>query len=72
MLSVRPGITDLASIEYRDENELLGHSVDPERTYIEEIMPAKLALCERYVRERTFASDLCIIGRSFRTSFERR
>ncbi len=72
VLSVRPGITDLASIEYRDENELLGHSADPERTYVEQVMPAKLAFCERYVRERTFLGDLAIIRRSFAVSFSRR
>lgn len=72
VLSVRPGITDLASIEYRDENELLGRSVDPERTYVDEVIPAKLAYCERYVRERSFVGDLEIIGRTFKASFARR
>lgn len=72
VLSVRPGITDLASVEYRDENELLGHSADPERTYVTEVIPAKLAFCERYVRERSFAGDLAIIRRSFVASFARR
>ena len=71
VLSVRPGITDLASIEYRDENELLGRSADPENTYINEVMPAKLAYCARYVRERSFAGDLRIIRRSFVASFSR-
>ena len=42
VLSVKPGITDYASIEYSEENELLAKSKDPEKTYIEEIMPAKL------------------------------
>lgn len=72
VLSVRPGITDLASIEYRDENALLGGSADPESTYLNEIMPAKLAYCERYVRERSFVGDLTIIRRSFMASFARR
>ena len=72
VLSVRPGITDLASIEYRDENELLGRSADPERTYVEEVMPAKLAYCERYVRERSFAGDLGIIGRTVSAAFVNR
>ncbi len=71
VLSVRPGITDLASIEYRDESELLGRSQDPEFTYIHEVMPAKLAFCERYVRERSFAGDMRIIRRSFMASFAR-
>lgn len=72
VLSVRPGITDLASIEYRDENDLLGRSADPETTYVSEVMPAKLAFCERYVRERSFFGDLDIIRRSFVASFARR
>jgi lipopolysaccharide/colanic/teichoic acid biosynthesis glycosyltransferase len=72
VLSVRPGITDLASIEYRDENELLGHSANPDRTYIEQVMPAKLAFCERYVREHSLVGDLIIIKRSFQASFSRR
>lgn len=71
VLSVRPGITDLASIAYRDESDLLGTSADPERTYVEQVLPAKLALCERYVRERSFLGDLAIIGRSMLVSFSR-
>jgi lipopolysaccharide/colanic/teichoic acid biosynthesis glycosyltransferase len=71
VLSVRPGITDLASIEYRDENALLGASIDPESTYVNKVMPAKLAHCERYVRERSFTGDLRIIARSFMASFAR-
>ena len=72
VLSVRPGITDLASIEYRDENDLLGRSANPEQTYVDEVMPAKLVYCERYVRERSFLGDLDIIRRSFVASFSRR
>ena len=64
VLSVRPGITDLASIEYRDENALLGNSQDPERTYVEEVMPAKLRYCVDYVRTRSFGLDLRIICRT--------
>lgn len=72
VLSLRPGITDLASIEYRDESELLAVSDDPESTYVNEVMPAKLAHCERYVRERSFLGDLAIVVRSFWISFARR
>lgn len=72
VLSVRPGITDPASIEYRDENDLLGCSADPHRTYVEQVMPAKLALCERYVRERSLLRDLIVIGQTFRAAFGRR
>ncbi|MBK9701469.1 MAG: sugar transferase [Flavobacteriales bacterium] len=58
VLSVRPGITGMASLDYVDENELLARSTDPERTYVEEVMPVKLALDLRYVRDRSFALDL--------------
>lgn len=61
VLDVRPGITGMASIDYIDENELLARSSDPERTYVQEIMPAKLALDLRYVRERSLALDLQIL-----------
>ena len=62
VLSVRPGITDLASVQYRSESTLLAQSADPERTYIDTILPAKLALCRQYVRERSLGLDLKIIG----------
>lgn len=62
VLSVRPGLTSLASIAYIDESTVLGQSSDPERTYIEEVMPAKLALDLRYVRDQSLFLDLRIIG----------
>jgi lipopolysaccharide/colanic/teichoic acid biosynthesis glycosyltransferase len=61
VLSVKPGLTDYASIEYLKENELLAKSNDPEKTYIEEIMPAKLALNLKYIREQSLLVDLKII-----------
>lgn len=61
VLSIKPGITDFASIEYVRENELLSQSPNPEKTYIEEIMPAKLALNLKYVREQSFLTDMKII-----------
>ena len=64
VLSVKPGITDFASIEYSNENELLGKSNDPESTYLKEIMPAKLALNLKYIREQSFGTDLKIIFRT--------
>lgn len=64
VLRVRPGITSAASIAYMDENELLGNSTDADRTYIEEVMPAKLALDLDYVRQRSLWMDLAIIGRT--------
>ena len=66
VLSVRPGITDLASIEFKDESSLLGSSRDPERTYVEEVMPKKLSHCVHYVGNRGFWSDLKIIWRTIR------
>jgi len=69
VLSVRPGITDNASIEYRDENEILSKSDDPEREYIEQVMPVKLEYYRRYVEERSMAGDLGIILRTFSAIF---
>jgi lipopolysaccharide/colanic/teichoic acid biosynthesis glycosyltransferase len=62
VLSVAPGITDWASIEYRQENAILGAASDPEQAYLDEVLPAKLAFYQRYVRERSFWLDLRIIG----------
>jgi len=61
VLSVPPGITDFASIEYRDENAILAGASDPEQAYIHEVMPAKLAYCVRYVTERSLWLDLKLI-----------
>lgn len=61
VLSVKPGLTDYASLEYLKENELLAQSDNPEKTYIEEIMPAKLALNLKYIREQNFFVDIKII-----------
>lgn len=64
VLTVRSGITSMASIAYINENEVLGRSIDPERTYIEEVMPAKLALDLRYVHEQNLVLDLRILFRT--------
>lgn len=64
VLNVRPGITDLASLEYFEESELLAKSSDPEKTYIEEIMPAKLKLNLQYISKANLGTD---IGMIFRT-----
>lgn len=66
VLLVRPGITDYASLEYFEENDLLARSADPEKTYIEEIMPAKLRLNERYIMEAGLLTDLKIILRTLK------
>ncbi len=70
VLRVRPGLTSLASIAYINENEVLGRSADPERTYVEEVMPAKLALDLRYVREQSLVLDLRIIAGTFARLFQ--
>jgi lipopolysaccharide/colanic/teichoic acid biosynthesis glycosyltransferase len=64
ILSVRPGITDLASIAYRDESAMLSGADDPEERYISEIMPAKLEYCCCYVTQRSMKLDLFIIWRT--------
>jgi lipopolysaccharide/colanic/teichoic acid biosynthesis glycosyltransferase len=69
VLSIKPGITDFASIEYVRENELLSQSPHPEKTYIEEIMPAKLALNLKYVREQSFLTDMKIILQTVKAIF---
>jgi lipopolysaccharide/colanic/teichoic acid biosynthesis glycosyltransferase len=61
VLSVKPGITDYASIIYSNENALLGAVSDPEKEYIEKIMPAKLALNLKYIGERNFFIDMKIL-----------
>lgn len=61
VLSVKPGITDYASIEYSNENELLGKAENPEQVYIDEIMPEKLKLNLKYIDEQGIITDLKII-----------
>lgn len=64
VLSVRPGITDLASLAFRDESTLLGQSADPETTYVEHILPIKLRYCTDYVQNQSLWLDLQIITRT--------
>lgn len=61
VLSVRPGITDRASIEFKDENEILGKAPDPHQAYVNEVLPIKLGYYMAYVQQRSFAGDLQII-----------
>ena len=61
VLSVKPGITDYASIEYMDENEILGKSSDPEKTYIEEIMPEKIKYNMKYINNKSLFEYFKII-----------
>ncbi|MDE6842059.1 MAG: sugar transferase [Muribaculaceae bacterium] len=66
VLSVRPGITSLASIRYRNENDILAASEDPDRTYIEQVMPDKLAIDLEYVEHVGLLTDIKLIFTTFR------
>lgn len=66
VLDVRPGITDLASIRYRNENELLEQVDDPDRYYVDVIMQDKLRINLEYVAEHSFLKDIKLIGMTFR------
>jgi lipopolysaccharide/colanic/teichoic acid biosynthesis glycosyltransferase len=65
VLNVKPGITDYASLEYFNENELLGKSDNPQETYIKEIMPAKLELNKKYLTNPTIGEDIKIMWKTF-------
>lgn len=65
VLSVRPGITDYASIEYIDENTLLAQSDNPDKTYIDQIIPAKIALNMKWIHHQTLGEYLKIIFLTF-------
>ena len=65
ILTVRPGLTDLASIEFINENELLGKAKNPEKEYVEVIMPKKLALNIQYVDTQSFLGDIKLIFKTF-------
>jgi lipopolysaccharide/colanic/teichoic acid biosynthesis glycosyltransferase len=67
VLSVRPGITDYASVQFRDENALLAQAADPEREYTDVVMPAKLRLAALYVDQANLATDLRLIGLTLKT-----
>lgn len=69
IVSVRPGITDLATLEYRHEEALLAGAVDPEKTYLDEIVPKKIALYLEYLDRRSFGLDMAILGRTLKELF---
>ena len=64
VLAVRPGITDPASLKFRDEATLLAQAADPEREYMDVILPRKLALAADYADHASLWTDLAVIGRS--------
>lgn len=61
VLSVRPGITDRASIEFKDENVILGRAVDPHQAYVDEVLPIKLGYYVDYVKNHSLVGDIWII-----------
>jgi lipopolysaccharide/colanic/teichoic acid biosynthesis glycosyltransferase len=67
VLCVRPGITDYASIEYVNENELLSKADDPERMYIEKVMPDKIKLNMKYLEHYTVGEYFKIIFLTFKS-----
>jgi lipopolysaccharide/colanic/teichoic acid biosynthesis glycosyltransferase len=72
ILRVRPGITDLASIRYRDEATLLGAAANPEEEYVRRVLPEKIRLAKEYVKRQSLALDLAIIfGTLFRLAGDR-
>ena len=71
VLSVRPGITDPASLQFRDESTLLARAADPEREYRDVVLPAKLRLAADYVDTATLAGDLRLIASTLRTLWSR-
>jgi lipopolysaccharide/colanic/teichoic acid biosynthesis glycosyltransferase len=69
ILSARPGITDPVTIAYRDEELLLAASADPELTYTEQVLPAKLALSEEYILQWSFTRDIQILAKTLLAVF---
>jgi lipopolysaccharide/colanic/teichoic acid biosynthesis glycosyltransferase len=69
VLDVKPGLTDYASIDFVDENAILAKSSNPEKTYIEEIMPLKLNLNKKYIQEMSLKTDIKIIFGTIKAIF---
>lgn len=65
VLNVRPGITSLASIRYRNENEILAKADDPDKAYVEQIMPDKIAIDLEYVENASLTNDIKLIFKTF-------
>ena len=66
ILKVRPGITDLASLEYFEENDILEKAEDPQKAYVNEIMPAKIELNKKYLKNPTIGNDIKIMWKTAR------
>jgi lipopolysaccharide/colanic/teichoic acid biosynthesis glycosyltransferase len=71
-LSVRPGITDPASLDFIDEASLLAHATDPERAYIEQVLPIKIQHAVDYARRASLATDVAVLWRTVRTLWQLR
>jgi len=72
ILIVRPGITDLASLKYRDEAALLGKAEDPENEYTRHVLPDKIRLAKDYLRQSSFLFDLGLIMKTLVKLFDYR
>lgn len=66
ILSVKPGITDFAAIEYRDEEKIMSQFSDKEKAYIEKVMPTKIGLYKKYIESQNFSTDCKIILKTFK------
>ena len=64
ILTIRPGITDRAALEYRDEESVLAGAADPEAAYVDVVLPAKIALYHRYLDEMSLRTDLALVLRT--------
>ena len=69
-MMTKPGITELASIIYKDENEVLAQSDDPEKTYIEQIMPKKIQINMQYIQKMNVFYDIKLIFQTFAAVLE--
>ncbi len=72
VLKVRPGLSDFASIKYRDEESVLSKQADPEKYYIETILPDKLSLAKQYAQQISFKTDMRIIRDTIQSIFRNR
>ncbi len=67
ILRIRPGITDLASLRYRNEAEILGKATNPEEEYVQRILPEKIQLAREYIKHSSFSFDLLLIAKTLLT-----
>jgi lipopolysaccharide/colanic/teichoic acid biosynthesis glycosyltransferase len=72
ILKVRPGLTDLASLKYRDESAILARAENPEEEYVTRLLPDKIRLSKEYIRRSSFSYDLALIFETLRQLFAAR